>query len=62
MSSQISSSCSPNMGEALVARLAISLAYSLKLDWFILEGDSAVVIQALNNPFLDVDWRISPLF
>jgi hypothetical protein len=60
-SSLISSSCSTNVGEALVMQLAISLACFLNLDWFILEGDSAVVIQALNQPFLDLDWRISPI-
>ena len=55
MASLISPSCSPNMGEALVAQLAISVAHSLNLDQFILEGDSLVVIQALNFPFLDQD-------
>jgi hypothetical protein len=44
MSYHISSPCSPNVGEALAAQLAISLACFLKLDRFILEGDSAVVI------------------
>jgi hypothetical protein len=61
MSSLISSSYSPNMGEALAARLAISLANSLNIDRFILEGDSVVVIQALNNSLSEVDWRISPI-
>jgi hypothetical protein len=55
MSSPINSSCSPNMGEALAARLAISLACSLNIDRFILEGNSAMVIQALNNPLSEVD-------
>jgi hypothetical protein len=41
---------SPNMGEALAARLATSLASSLHLKWFILEGDSQVVILALQKP------------
>jgi hypothetical protein len=59
MSSLISSSYSPNMGEALAARLAISLTRSLNMDRFIIEGDSAVVIQVLNNPLSEVDWRIS---
>ena len=61
MSSQISPPCSLNMWEALAAWLTISLACSLKLYQFILEGDSVVVIQALNHPFLDLDWRISPI-
>jgi hypothetical protein len=43
------------MREALVAQLAISLACSLSLNQFILEGDSAVVIQALNHPHSDID-------
>jgi hypothetical protein len=47
------------MGEALAARLAISLTRSLNMDRFIIEGDSAVVIQVLNNPLSEVDWRIS---
>jgi hypothetical protein len=61
MSSQISPSCTPNIGEALAAQLAISLACSFSLDQFILEGDSAVVIQALNHPFSVLDWRISSI-
>ena len=61
MSSHISSYCSPNMGEALVAQLAISLTHSLSLDRFILEGNYIVLIQALNHPNSDFDWRISPI-
>jgi hypothetical protein len=61
MASLISPSCSPNMGEAFATQLAISVARSLSLDRFILEGDSLVVIQALNTPFSDQDWRISPV-
>ena len=49
------------MGEALAAKLVISLACSLSLDQFILEGDYAVVIQAFNHPNSDFDWRISPI-
>jgi hypothetical protein len=48
LSSLISFPYSTNVGEALAAQLAVSLACSLNLDWFILEGDSTVVIQALN--------------
>ena len=55
MASLISPPCSPNMGEALAAQLAISVACSLNLDQFILKGDSEVVIQALNFPFSDQD-------
>ena len=61
MASLINPPCSPNMGEALATQLAISVACSLNLDQFILEGDSEVVIQALNFPFSDQDWRISPV-
>ena len=60
MLSQISPSCSPNVGEALAAQLAISLAASLLLDRFILEGDSEVVVLALQHPVSALDWRISP--
>jgi hypothetical protein len=59
LSSLISSPCSRNVGEALAAQLAISLACSLNFDRFILEGDFAVVIQALNQPLSNIDWRIS---
>ena len=61
MSSRINSPCSSNMGEALGAQLAISLVGSLLLNKFILEGNFAVVIQALNHPHSDIDWRISPI-
>jgi hypothetical protein len=59
MSSQISPSCSPNVGEACAAQLASSIAASLYYNNFILEGDSEVVIHALNNPNSVRDWRIS---
>ncbi|XP_059432574.1 uncharacterized protein LOC132165893 [Corylus avellana] len=59
MISQISPSCSPNLGEALAARLAVSLASSLRLDRFILEGDSEVVILALRHLDSSPDWSIS---
>jgi hypothetical protein len=45
MVSQLSPPCHPNYGEALAAKLAVSLASSLQLDHFILEGDSQVVLQ-----------------
>jgi ribonuclease HI len=61
LSSLISSPCTVNEGEALAAQLAISLACSLNFDRFILEGDSAVVIQALNQTSSISDWRISPI-
>ena len=47
------------MREALAEQLAISVTCSLNLDQFILGGDSAVVIHALNFPFSNQDWRIS---
>ena len=56
--SQINPQCDPNFGEALAAQLAVSLASSLKLTKFSLEGDSTVVIDALNNPLISQDWHI----
>jgi hypothetical protein len=56
--SQTNPPCDPNFGEALAARLAASLAASLQLQNFSLEGDSAVVVSALNNPSITLDWHI----
>jgi hypothetical protein len=56
--SQTNPPCDPNFGEALVAQLAASLAASLNLQKFSLEGDSLVVIAALNNPSITLDWHI----
>jgi hypothetical protein len=56
--SQIRPSCSPAFGEALAAQLASVLAFSLKLDHVILEGDSSVVISALQNSTCVMDWHI----
>jgi hypothetical protein len=50
MFSQISLPCSPNVGEARAAQLAYALASTLSIDKFILEGDSEVVVYALQNP------------
>jgi hypothetical protein len=50
MTTQIQSNCSPNKGETLAAHLAVSLASSLHLDRFVIEGDSQVVILALQQP------------
>jgi ribonuclease HI len=50
LSSQISSSCTPNVGEARAALLACAIAASLSFDNIILEGDSEVVVHALQNP------------
>jgi hypothetical protein len=50
MSSQISRPCSPNVGEAPAAQLACSIASTLSFDKFILEDDSEVVVNALQNP------------
>jgi hypothetical protein len=41
--SQISPPCSPNYGEAQGALLAASLASSLHLKQFVIEGDSLIV-------------------
>jgi hypothetical protein len=48
--SQISPSCDLIYGEALAALLAASLAASLKLNSFSIEGDSLIVISALQAP------------
>jgi hypothetical protein len=61
MTSQIQSNCSPNKGEALAAHLAVSLAASLYLNRFIIEGDSQVVILALQQPTIIQDWRITDI-
>jgi hypothetical protein len=47
MISQVSLTCLPNYGEAFAGQLAVSLAASLHLGNFLLEGDSQVVILAL---------------
>jgi hypothetical protein len=59
--SQIQSKCSPNKGEALATQLAISLASSLHLNRFILEGDSQVVTLTLQHPSIVQDWRITDI-
>jgi hypothetical protein len=59
MISKISPPCLPNYGEALAARLIVSLALSLNLGHFILEGDSHVVISALQHPHIPQYWSIS---
>jgi hypothetical protein len=59
MSSQISPSCSPNVGKARAAQMACSIAASLSYNQFILEGEPEVVVHALNNPNSVRDWRIS---
>ena len=48
----------PIYGEALVALLAASLAASLKLNSFSIEGDSLIVILALQAPFPVHNWQI----
>jgi hypothetical protein len=48
--SQISPPCDPNYGEALATQLATSLAASMNLKNFIIEGDSLVVTTTLQNP------------
>ena len=56
--SQISPACSPNFSEALVALLATSLAVSLNLKNICIEGDSLLVVSALQHPTLSHDWQI----
>jgi hypothetical protein len=55
MNSQISLMCLPNMGEALASRLTTSLASSLNTKRFIIEGDSKIVILALQQPNIAQD-------
>ena len=50
--------CNPTYGEAQAALLACSLAVSLNLDNFFIEGDSSTVITALQNPSLISDWQL----
>jgi hypothetical protein len=56
MTTQIQSKCSPNKGEALATQLAVSLASFLHLNRFVIEGDSQVVILALQQPTIIQDW------
>jgi hypothetical protein len=56
--SQISPSCDPIYGEALAALLAATLAASLKLNFFSIEGDSLIVISALQAPTPVHNWQI----
>jgi hypothetical protein len=60
--SQINPPCDPNYGEALAALLASSLASKLNLQNFTIEGDSQVVIMALQNPSIVQDWKIDASF
>jgi hypothetical protein len=60
-STQIQSKCTPNKGEALAAQLAVSLAATLGLDQFIIEGNSHVVILPLQQPAIVHDWRITDI-
>jgi hypothetical protein len=57
--SQVHPTCCPVYGEALAALLASHLAASLQLEQFIIEGDSAIVIQSLINPAISLDWHIN---
>jgi hypothetical protein len=45
-------------GETQAALLACSLAVSLHLEKFVIEGDSSIVIIALQNPLIVMDWHI----
>ena len=55
---QVSPPCSLVYEEALAAKLADVLAYLLHLHKFILEGDSTLVVLALQNPALSKTWHI----
>lgn len=61
MISEISAPCFPNYGEALAAQLAVTLATSLKLGRFIIEGELQGTSLALQQPSISQDWRISPI-
>ena len=56
--SQINPPCDPNFGKALAAQFVSSLATSLNLKKFSLEGDSLVVITALQNPSISLNWHL----
>ncbi|XP_059451030.1 uncharacterized protein LOC132181816 [Corylus avellana] len=59
--SQINPPCSPNFGDAQAALLAASLAVSLNLKNFTIEGDSLIVISALQFPAIIRDWSIEKI-
>jgi ribonuclease HI len=61
LSSHISSPCTPNVCEAHAALLTCSIASSFSFDKFILEGDSKVVVHALQNSNSIRDWMISSI-
>jgi hypothetical protein len=56
--SQVRPPCNPAYGEAQATLLACSLAVSLHLEKFVIEGDSSIVILALQNPSLGMDWHL----
>jgi hypothetical protein len=56
--SRINPPCDANYGEALVAQLATSLAASLNLKNFSLEGDSSMIIAALQTLAISQDWHV----
>jgi hypothetical protein len=56
---QISPPCLPNVGEALLTLLGVSLASQLHIDQFILEGDFEMVIIALQHLDVSKDRGIS---
>jgi hypothetical protein len=58
---QVSPPCTPNYGEAQGALLATSLAVSLILSNFVIEGDFLIVISALQFPAIISDWQIEKL-
>jgi hypothetical protein len=59
--SQVSPPCTPNYGEAQGALLAASLAASLHLTNFSIEGDSLIVISALQFLAIITNWQIEKL-
>jgi len=53
--------CSAVYGEPTAALLVVRLALSLKLQFFILEGDYLIVTLTIINPTITQDWRISSI-
>jgi hypothetical protein len=59
INTKTNSPCQPNEVEALVANLTASLVIFLNIHRLILEGDSQIVILALQHPDISQDLRIS---
>jgi hypothetical protein len=51
----------PTMVKPLLPKLAASLVASLHLKNFFLEGDSSIMVTALQTPSITVDWHIESI-